>query len=101
MCVKRAIQKMGIGFGFVSYLMILLLVTPAYAHQCILKNNSAEEISRYNNCKADLALPNIHQENADDKNSQQDLKALQTENARLKRQLDYIRGKLIDLLRDL
>lgn len=72
----------------------------SYAHQCQLDGTSAEHISRYNACKADLSVPGMHQ-NGDDSGLQRDIDRLEAENTRLKAQLDQIRRQLLSVLAEL
>lgn len=73
---------------------------PVYAHQCQLAGNDAKAISQYNQCKADLMITGMHpqEEPLEDKDA---LSALQAENKQLRQQLEDIKNRLFEILKDL
>jgi hypothetical protein len=77
---------------------------PSFAHQCMLEGTDAKSVSQYNQCKADLSVAGMHKADHHDSQagtSREDIQALQTENALLKRQIEQIKRQLFDLLKDL
>lgn len=75
-----------------------------YAHQCQLTGNDANAISAYNQCKADLMITGMHppeklpEKLPEDRDS---LSALKAENKQLRLQLDVIKNRLFEILKDL
>ena len=75
----------------------LLIMTPSYAHRCILEGNDAADISRYNSCKADLNIASIHAESPSEV-TENELERLRVENTLLKAKLDQVRRQLLSIL---
>ena len=73
---------------------IFLMISPAYAHKCILEGNNAADISRYNSCKADLNIASIHAETPLEVTANE-LDQLRVENTLLKAKLDRMRRQLL------
>ena len=89
--------------GLAGVMMTGLLLAgsgPAAAHQCQLEGTSAEDISRYNTCKADMSVPNIHQ-SGDEAGLQRDIDRLEAENALLSAQLERVRRHILAILGEL
>lgn len=77
---------------------------PVYAHQCQLKGNDANAISAYNQCKADLMMSGMHppEKLPDEQPEDTDtLSALRAENKQLRLQLEVIKNRLFEILKDL
>ena len=70
------------------------------AHQCQLQGNDASSISRYNQCKADLNIKGMHAP-ADTSEDVAELAELRVENKQLRLQLELVKTRLFDLLKDL
>ena len=84
---------------FAFSIAIFLIISPAYAHKCILEGNTAAEISRYNSCKADLNIASIHAETQSEANLNE-LDQLRAENTLLRVKLDRMRRQLLSILAD-
>ena len=84
---------------FAIPIAIFLIISPAYAHKCILEGNTAADISRYNSCKADLNIASIHAE-APSEETKYELDQLRVENTLLKAKLDRMRRQLLSILSD-
>ena len=84
---------------FACFVAVFLILPPAYAHECILEGNTAAEISRYNNCKADLNVASIHKESSS-KATAIAVEQLKAENALLKAKLNQFRLQLLSILSD-
>ena len=69
------------------------------AHQCQLQGNDASSISRYNQCKADLNIKGMHLPKP--ARIWSELEALRAENKQLRLQLEFVKTRLFDLLKDL
>ena len=83
-----------------AYLITALcIITPSYAHRCILEGNDAADISRYNICKADLNIASIHAESPSEV-TENELERLRVENTLLKAKLDQMRRQLLSILSD-
>ena len=78
---------------------MFLIISPAYAHKCILEGNTAADISRYNSCKADLNIASTHAD-AQSQATLNELDRLRTENMLLKAKLDRMRRQLLSILAD-
>ena len=77
---------------------------PVYAHQCQLTGNDAQSISQYNQCKADLMITGMHPPEKLSETQPEDsdsLSALKAENKQLRWQLDMIKNRLFEILKDL
>lgn len=72
----------------------------ATAHLCALTGNDAQSISQYNQCKADLTVSGMHP-NKTDEPPTEELSALKLENKQLRLQLEVIKSRLFELLKDL
>ena len=75
------------------------MISPAYAHKCILEGNNAADINRYNSCKADLNIASIHAETPLEVTANE-LERLRVENTLLKAKLDQMRRQLLSILSD-
>ena len=84
---------------FVFPTAIFLIISPVYAHKCILEGNTAADISRYNSCKADLNIAYIHSE-APSEITENMLDQLKVENTLLKAKLERMRRQLLSILSD-
>ena len=70
------------------------------AHQCQLQGNDVSSISRYNQCKADLNIKGMHPP-AETSRDVVKLEALRAENKQLRLQLELVKTRLFDLLKDM
>ena len=84
---------------FACLIAALFIISPSYAHRCILEGNDAEDISRYNNCKADLNIASIHAASPSEV-TENELERLRVENTLLKAKLDQMRRQLLSILSD-
>ena len=84
---------------FVCLIAALFIISPSFAHRCILEGNNAADISRYNSCKADLNIAYIHAE-APSEVTENALEQLRVENTLLKAKLDQMRRRLLSILSD-
>ena len=84
---------------FVCLIAALFIISPSYAHRCILEGNDAADISRYNSCKADLNIASIHTE-APSEVTENELERLRVENPLLRAKLDKMRRQLLSILSD-
>ena len=77
----------------------------AFAHSCQLQGNDTTSISLYNQCKADLNIagmhPNTGNEDISTAHDTDALTALREENRQLRLQLEIIKHKLFEVLKDL
>ena len=73
---------------------------PVYAHQCQLTGNDANAISQYNQCKADLMITGMHQQDEPSEDTET-LSALRAENKLLRLQLENIKNRLFEILKDM
>ena len=73
---------------------------PIYAHQCQLTGNDANTISQYNQCKADLMITGMHPQDEPPENTET-LSTLRAENKLLHLQLENIKNRLFEILKDL
>ena len=87
------------GNYFAFPIVVFLIISPAYAHKCILEGNTAADISRYNSCKADLNIASIHAETPSEATANE-LDQLRVENTLLKAKLDRMRRQLLSILSD-
>ena len=73
------------------------------AHQCVLNGSSAADITSYNSCKNDLLMGlSGHDSTATAQTDLADRVAeLEAENQRLSATLDRLRGRLLDLAKEL
>ena len=83
-------------------IMVAALISghPVYAHQCQLTGNDANAISQYNQCKADLMITGMHQQDEPPEDTET-LSALRAENKLLRLQLENIKNRLFEILKDL
>lgn len=84
---------------FISVIAVLLIISPAYAHKCLLEGNSAADISRYNSCKADLNIASMHAESPSEV-TLNELEQLRSEKTLLEAKLDRMRSHLLSILSD-
>ena len=84
---------------FACLTAVFFIISPSYAHRCILEGNDAADISRYNSCKADLNIAAIHAESSSEVN-ENELERLRVENTLLKAKLDQMRRQLLSILSD-
>jgi len=84
---------------FAFPIAIFFIISPAYAHKCILEGNSGSDISRYNSCKADLNIASMHAESPSQK-TLNELDRFRAENTLLKAKLDRMRSQLMSILAD-
>ena len=70
------------------------------AHQCQLQGNDVSSISRYNQCKADLNIKGMHPP-AETSQDVVKLEALRAENKQLRLQLELVKTRLFELLKDM
>ena len=84
---------------FACLIAVFFIISPSYAHRCILEGNDAADISRYNSCKADLNIAAIHAESSSEVN-ENELERLRVENRLLKAKLDQMRQQLLSILSD-
>ena len=84
---------------FACLIAALFIISPSYAHRCILEGNDAVDISRYNSCKADLNIASIHAE-APSEVTENELERLRIENTSLKAKLAQMRRQLLSILSD-
>ena len=84
---------------FACFIAAFLIISPSYAHKCILEGNDAADISRYNSCKADLNIASIHAESPSEINDNE-LERLRVENTLLREKLDELRRQLLSILSD-
>ena len=84
---------------FACFIAAFLIISPSYAHKCILEGNDAVDISRYNSCKADLNIASIHAE-APSEVTENELERLRIENTSLKAKLAQMRRQLLSILSD-
>ena len=82
---------------FVLVSVVVMWVSTAAAHQCILADNSAAAISAYNACKADIAQGSTGH---DHDQAQAQITSLEAENLALRRKLDLVKARLFALLQD-
>ena len=94
--MKNSVNKVNY---FAFPIAIFLMVSPAYAHKCILEGNNAADISRYNSCKAELNTASIHAETPSGATANE-LDQLRVENTLLKAKLDRMRRQLLSILSD-
>ena len=73
---------------------------PATAHLCTLTGNDAQSISQYNQCKADLAVSGMHPKETE-KIATEELSTLKAENKQLRLQLEIIKNRLFEIVKDL
>ena len=93
-------KKLGNRFNlFACFIAAFLVISPSYAHRCILEGNDAVDISRYNSCKADLNIASIHAE-PPSYVTESELERLRVENTLLKAKLDQMRRELLSILSD-
>ena len=71
-----------------------------YAHQCQLTGNDANAISQYNQCKADLTVSGMHQKETE-QIAAEELSTIKAENKQLRLQLEIIKNRLFEILKDL
>ncbi|MGC6452691.1 MAG: hypothetical protein ACON31_02155 [Candidatus Puniceispirillaceae bacterium] len=83
----------------VLFVCLSLSGLPAAAHQCILKDSSADAIQAYNVCKADLADGTANHDASSGQSGE--MSRLQAENDALRAQLADIKRRLLGLLADL
>ena len=84
---------------FFFFVAAFLILTPAFAHKCVLEGNTAADISRYNSCKADLSVALMHQESPSEA-SANELEQLKVENTLLREKLEHMRRELLSILSD-
>ena len=84
---------------FAFLIAMFLIISPAYAHKCILEGNTAADISRYNSCKADMNVASKHAE-SQPQATLNELDRLRAENMLLKGKLDRMRRQLLSILAD-
>ena len=84
---------------FACVIAAFLIISPSYAHRCILEGDDAADISRYNSCKADLNIDSIHAESPSEV-TKNELERLRVENTLLKAKLDKMRRQLLSILSD-
>ena len=84
---------------FACLIAALFIISPSYAHRCILEGNNAADISRYNSCKADLNIGSINAESSSTV-IENELERLRVENTLLKAKLDQMRRQLLSILSD-
>jgi len=93
-------KKLGNKHNIFAHLVaVFLIVSPAYAHKCVLEKNTAEDISRYNTCKADLNISYMHERSLSEA-TLSELEQLRTENKLLKSKLERMRRQLFSILSD-
>ena len=94
-------KKLGNKHNIFAHLVaVFLIVSPAYAHKCVLEKNTAEDINRYNTCKADLNISSMHEGSPSEVISPA-LEQLKAENKLLKSKLEQMRRRLFSILSDL
>ncbi len=86
------------GKAFFLIFVLMLSVTKTHAHECQLEGNTAVQISRYNSCKADLAIENMHKPASENNIEEGELLRLRDENRQLRQKLELIKRQLLDLL---
>ena len=84
---------------FACFVAIFFTISPTYAHKCVLEENTAEDISRYNTCKADLNISYMHERSLSEA-TLSELEQLRTENKLLKSKLERLRRQLFSILSD-
>ena len=84
---------------FAGLIAAFLIISPSFAHRCMLEGNDAADISRYNSCKADLNIASIHAESPSEV-TENELERLRGENMLLKAKLDRMRQQLFSILSD-
>ena len=72
----------------------------ATAHLCTLNGNDARSISQYNQCKADLTVSGMHPKETE-QIAAEELSTLKAENKQLRLQLEIIKNRLFEILKDL
>ena len=72
----------------------------ATAHLCTLTGSDAQSISQYNQCKADLTVSGIHPKQTEQV-AAEELSTLKAENKQLRLQLEVIRNRLFEILKDI
>ncbi len=87
------------GNYFAFPIVVFLIISPAYAHKCILEGNTAADISRYNSCKADLHIASMHAE-SQSQATLNELDQLRAENTLLEAKLVQLRRQLLSILAD-
>ena len=87
------------GNYFAFPIVVFLIISPAYAHKCILEGNTAADISRYNSCKADLQIASMHAE-SQSQATLNELDQLRAENTLLEAKLVQLRRQLLSILAD-
>ena len=97
------LNVMGLNVIFLSVIFLSVMAVPATAHQCILGDTSATEISRYNTCKNDLmmGLSGHDSDQAAGEDTAARIAVLEAENKQLRARLDLARGRLLDMAKDL
>ena len=84
---------------FAGLIAAFLIISPSFAHRCMLEGNDAADISRYNSCKADLNIASIHAESPSEV-TENELERLKVENTLLKAKLEKMRRQLLSILSD-
>lgn len=84
---------------FAGFIAVFFIISPTYAHKCILEGDAAADITRYNSCKADLGIASMHEE-MQSKAYANEVDQLRAENTLLKAKLNQIRRQVMALLAD-
>ena len=74
------------------------IISPGWAHQCVLEGSTQDEVQAYNMCKADLATGTAGHSA---QQSSTELNRLQAENEALRARLDVVKRQLLNLIGDL
>ena len=108
MNTKKTLTKR-LFYGTITSIICLFLIasqpSPLSAHSapCLLAGNTAQAIMAYNACKAEsqAGTANTITVNTDTHQQEAEIQLLQTENERLRAQLDTVRMTLFELLQKL
>ena len=86
---------------FAGFIAVFFIISPAYAHKCILEGDAAADITRYNSCKADLGIASMHEEMQSKANANaHEVGQLRAENTLLRAKLNQMRRQVMALLAD-